>query len=223
VTAASAFVGRSAAFLVSDAGSFLADGTLVSIGSKVIASDRLRIAAVMSGREFIVENASGIYSPAHDVGALLERCGSQREFRDHLPPLMRTLYEVTRKVSSGYFQFAIGLWNAAQRRPEAYVIGTPGHTFPDLGPFMPAGIGESVMPEVDRSLWPRGDELTRDEALAIIKAQRRHRQADGSIHVAGFAELTTVNEHGVATEELIRWRDRIGRKVGARRRLLFLK
>lgn len=216
MTAASAFCGPTAAYLLTDAGSFDASGTIIEIRSKILASDRLRIAAVMAGVDCIaiVETPDGDdrYSPADDVRKLMEDAVDQRGFLAALPDVMRETYAVAEQIGDGFFQFTIALWNAAAARPETYVIGTPGHTFPGLPPFALAGANPSVMPPVDRSLWP-SPQPTRGEVLAIIEQQRRTPREDGTIHVGGFAELTTVDAAGVHTETIHRWPDRIGHMI----------
>lgn len=217
MTAASAFLGRSAAYLLTDAGSFDDAGRVFGIGSKVIASERLRIAAVLAGRRCDQVSESGSwYSPAHEVRQLFENAETQAALLAELPSLMRKHAPIVAEIG-GYFQFTIALWHAERQQPEAYVIGSPGHTFKGLPPFQLGGVNPVVMPPVDRSLWPVGD-LTRAEACAIVDAQRRAR-TDGAIHVGGFAELTSVDASGIRTEVVRRWRDRVGRKI--RRPLLF--
>lgn len=209
MTAANAFVGQSAAYLITDAGAFLPDGTIMQIGSKVITSDRLKIAVASAGRGVIYVDESGIHSPLPALRDLLDQCGTAGEFLGKLPSF---LFSVELEPG-GYMQCTIALWNSADRQAEAYVIGTPGHTFSGLAPFTVAGVGAVTMPKLDDSCWPDGKDLTRRGALGIIKAQRRSREPDGSIHVGGFAELTTVSEKGVSIERLLTWPDRVGQKV----------
>lgn len=173
----------------------------------------------MAGRGCVVfaDGPEGLerYSPAHDVRKLLRDASNQHEFLAELPTVMRGAHALTAALGDGHFQFTVGLWNMVQQRAEAYVIGSPGHTLPSLPPFQLAGVSESVMPQIDRSLWPAG-ELCRREALAIVREQRRTPDAGGVFRVAGFAELTTVDATGVRTEIICRWPDRIGKKVDPR-------
>lgn len=218
MTAASAFCGPTAAYLLSDAGSFDESGKLVEVRSKVIASSPLRIAAVMSG-EACIEIIDGLdgeerYSPANDAAKLLIEAADQQEFLTALPDMMRDVHRVMEQRGEGFFSFHIALWNDLQHRAETYVIGSPGHLFPALPAFTLAGANPAVGPPVDRSLWPSAG-LTRAQALAIIQEQRRSPWPDGTYRVGGFAELTTVDATGVSSETICRWHDRIGNEVQA--------
>ena len=213
MTASSAFCGPSAAYLISDAGTFDERGTVKEFRTKVVASDRLRIAFVMAGRNCIVfDDDGGRFSPAEDAQKLLDEAAGQREFLISLPGLMRDLYEVAERAGGATFQFTIGLWNAVDCQAETYVIGTPGHTFPDLQPFTLAGVKAIAMPPVDRALWPAG-KVTADDARTILEAQRGHRDEGGAVRVGGFGELTTIDTAGVRTELVRSWPDRIGRPI----------
>lgn len=225
MTAASAFCGPSAAYLLTDAASFDASGTIVGLRSKVLASDRLYIAAAMSGDRCIsvIDRPDGeeCYSPANDAAHLLTQARTQGEFLASIADVVRDCFSVMERAGDGgYFQFVIATWKATVSRAETYVIGSPGHTFPpSLPPFTLAGADPIIMPAVSRALWPSA-EPTRSEALAIIREQRRTPFDDGTYRVGGSAELTTVDSSGVRTETICRWSDRIGRKVSPRAGLL---
>lgn len=217
MTAANAFCGPTAAYLLTDGASFDRSGAIRSIGSKAVVSEQHRVAAAMSGDECIAvfDGPAGEerFSPVNDVAHLLAQARTQSEFLASIPEVVRDCFAVLERARMrGFFQFIIALWNEAEARPETYVIGSPGHTFPSLPPFTLAGADPVIMPEIDRSLWP-STEPTRAEALAIIQEQRRTRFPDGAYRVGGFAELATVDASGVRTETICRWPDRIGAKI----------
>src|SRR4051794_12143812 len=120
MSAVSAFCGPSAAYLITDGAGFDdEDGRVMEIGSKVIASERLRIAVGTVGRACIViTEDGGRYSPVNDAAKLLEEATTQRLFLAELPNLVRTLHPITAAATGGCFQFTVALWNEKERRAE---------------------------------------------------------------------------------------------------------
>ena len=123
----------------------------------------------------------------------MEVAEDQADFLARLPDAMRVYHGfMERSQCNGYFQFMIALWNKATNAPETYVIGSPGHKFEGLPPFTLAG-AETVSPKIGR--WPATDGNTAN-LRDFISEQRRTPWEDGTYRVGGYAELTTVTEHG---------------------------
>lgn len=194
------------------------DGTLVAIVDKLLVSNRLRIACVISGRNSICADARKVEEPALEaVRSLLVLAASQADVKAGLPAALKAAQDRIDGWETGQpscLKAYFALWS---ERPDAWVIGSTKGAFPGLTPYE-VGLVEAVsQPPVDRSLWPeRGHDLTREVALRLIEQQRRTPAQWGAFNIGGAAELVRVDGFGIRRELICRWPDRIGQKIDPR-------
>ena len=217
MTACSMFLGRSSTFLLTDQVATDDDGMVTALLDKLIVSDRLKIAAVISGRNSMMFDGK-LDDPAFDeVSDLFQRASTVDEVRAGLPDAIRRAWQQIEGwkhrlpiVLQGYF----ALWSG---RPDAWIIGGPDHRFAGLEPYTVAPIDAVAQPPVDRALWPpQGRDLTPRIACKLIEQQRRTPSDWGAFTVGGAAELVTVDATGIHRQIIRRWPDRVGRKIDPR-------
>lgn len=230
MTASSVFVANDAAYLLTDTAVLSPDGTgaIWKLASKVVQSERLRIAASLSGDANVVEYEDGrLSSPLGAVHELLEASATQQEAMKALPDALegtdRILLEMTN--GSGNFRLTIALWS--EDGPQGFFVCSSGDRLPGVEPFTLVRVNEFVHPNVPLELDP--DRLAADtsEAVAMLEAQRRKRWAEGNASgfftIGGEGQLTRVDERGITTKALVRWPDSVGKRIEPdRRRLLGL-
>lgn len=197
MTACNAFVMGDAAHLATDTAAFEPNGRVRYFRSKVAASERLRMA-------FAETNDLDAGKPTAVVRAVLEQAESQREACERIPPALRAAYE----GAPASFRILVAMWD--DRGPQVYHLHSPR---PDGGrPFFWQAGRDLLQPSIGIIPAPGSD--PRSAATSILHAQRQFRwEDDGNYRVGGTGELTTVDASGIRTETLVRWRDRVGRKI----------
>lgn len=211
-------VGKRASYLISDCAAYNhRDGRILGMHSKVSASPRLRVAMAVSG-----------HTPnwPDDNSEWMDQFDTQEALLAALPgKIASDVAEVRKFIESdqtgeardipNFNQVFVALWSKRRNQPEAYISGAPGHMFgAGYRPGTIAGVGFVSMPTLGPGFDPMGDDLTREQAIAMAEAQRRIIDDNGICRVGCAVEMTTVSAGGIETQEILRWpEDRVGEKV----------
>ena len=198
MTACNAFVMGNAAYLATDTAWFEpTSGRVRYFKSKVVASERLLMA-------FAETNDRDSGGPTAVLSAVLGQAESQRDAWERIPPALRSAYE----GGPSAFRILVAMWDNCG--PQVFHLHSPR---PDEGrPFFWHPGRDLLQPSIGIIPAPSGD--PREAASSILHAQRQFRwDNDGNYRVGGAGELTTVDASGIRTETIVRWPDRIGRKI----------
>ena len=226
MTASSVFVSNEAAYMLTDTALMRAHepGVVWKLAPKVVQSERLRIAVAISGDGIMFEYDDGrLASPLGAIHDLFEASATQQEALAAFPGVIeqtdRTLLEMSH--GTGSFRLVLALWR--ESGPEGYFASSSGDGLPGVQPSALVRIEEEfVFPSVELQINPNRLASDKSEAVAMIEAQRRHRWTGGScvdhFTIGGEGQLTRVDRHGITTETIVRWHDRIGRKIDPNRR-----
>ena len=214
MTACNAFVAHGAAHLLTDTAWFDDRQRVHKFASKAVKSDRLYMA--------VAETSNGCYpygrtdqSPQAAAARVLDNAASQKEALQALPAAAEAAFnELTRSGQDPSFRLMVALWHLDWREPETYLICCPKFRSSQCRPFTLNRWPNIITPSVPGA-DPDWSGDVRSEAIRLTKAQRREPWEDGgSPRIGGSAELTTICEHGVTIEQLVRWPDHIGYKIG---------
>lgn len=217
MTACNAFLAHGAAHLLTDTAWFNDRQRVHKFSSKVVTSERLRIA--------VGETSEGCYpygrsdrSPQAAASRLLEKAGTQKEALDALPAAAEAAFNDLRIAGQDpSFRLLVALWRLDWREPETYLICCPKFRSSQCRPFTLNRFSNIITPPVPAPPdWTGAD--VRSEAIRLIEAQHFELFDDGTYRVGGSAELTTVDASGIHTETIVRWPDRVGRKIEPNRR-----
>ena len=220
MTASSVFVANDAAYLLTDTAvmSPHKSGVLWKLAPRVVQSERLKIAVALTGESNVFEWEGGLVSPLGEVGALFEASGNQQEALEAFPHVLENTDRMFSELSNGScnFRLTIALWSNSG--PRGYFLCSKVNCLPGVEPFTLVPLkAEFVYPSVELQVDPERLATDTSEAVAMIEAQRRKRRPEGScaghFTIGGEGQLTRVDRHGITTETLVRWPDRIGRKI----------
>lgn len=215
MTAANLIVVAGAAHLLVDRGSYHDDGTLLAIGPKWIADERLRLAMTLSGCA-----AATAY---RDLATWLSGLKSQREFLSALPAHLTAMerYNLASMAEGGseycgpmptFVQAYVALWSIERRQPEAYICGSSHGTFAGYQPGQVCGVGRVLQPMTQFEVV--SDQFDVAAARELIELQRQETDERGIHRVGGGADMASVSRDGIKVEPVVCWReDRVGRKI----------
>jgi hypothetical protein len=212
MTAANLIVAGAEAYLLTDTATLREPTWAVSeFRSKVVASDRLRIAITRNGVQWPGDNAL--------VAAWLDEQPNEDAAIEALPELSRRLRSAFEAI--GYqseqpmtFNLFVAVWSPARRRPEGYIVASHADGFaPGVQPNHAYLAGQYICPKVDRRHYPPDEGGGDWDPLRLLEAQRARLNPRGRYTVGGTAHLTVVSEAGVTATMLRHWPDEIGRRI----------
>lgn len=210
MTAINVLVQPDAVHLLTDGTVYDDAGIVQQIGSKVVYSERIKLALTTSGRT----DARLLLPWLEQFAGLREARAAQQNVLAALPGVMWELRERNRNERPDLehendFQVFVALWSIEHDQPEALLLSTEReYVGGSYEPFSFAPVNRVNTPHMAMA-W---NDVERD-GLAIIEAQRRFAWPNGLHYVGGFAELTTVMAAGVTQRRLIEWPDRVGEMI----------
>lgn len=216
MTAINIITTPAAIHMLTDGASYLADGTLGALSSKVYPLPHL--SAVLSVR--------GPHMMLPLVGATLSMADSFDDLVAGLADAVRGVVDawgglLTMCDIGADFDLVVAGFGAAG--PAAYVLtskerdGVPAWKAHRLGPFvaMPWDAATEARVEHGLTLAEREGELDDPEGflLRVVEAQRRFHE-DGRHGVGGFAQCTVLDRQGISSRVVRRWDDVMGERLG---------
>jgi hypothetical protein len=211
MTAANLIVAGAEAYLLTDTATLREPTWAVSeFRSKVVASDRLRLAITRNGVQWPGDNAL--------VAAWIDEQADEDAALEALPELTRRLRSAFEAI--GYqseqpmtFNVFVAVWSPLRRRAEGYIVASHADGFATgVQPDHAYLSGHYICPKVDRCHYPPKDGSEWDP-LQLLEAQRARLNPRGRYTVGGTAHLTVVSEAGVSRTALREWPDEIGRRI----------
>ena len=221
-----------AVHLAADGATYLDDGTVLSIGSKIRTLPEQGMAYIQRGAtggcEYIVRKmleSQGCLDRALEiVGDVLH---------DILAMAAVGAVDIPRHCHR--LELKIAGWSHERERLEGWYVATTtenesGGQYPDYEPYVPRYIGvsdfgpnagpnvNSILGLSDKPTFADVQALDPEAAmLAILEQQRATAYAFTDIAanhiVGGFAEMVTITEKGMTRKRLRTWPDRIGEKI----------
>lgn len=217
MTALNAFARLGGAYLIADTGHYDGAGRIQYFGTKLHASEPLRLAIGTTGR--IETNA-----PAQ-IEAWLVSHTDQAAALESLPTLLRALVREDAEAAADGgcdglapgIRLAVVWWDFAESRGCAGVIATP-ELASGKDPFILHRLGTLFAPQLRDDPWPGHSFDPERDALALAGFQRVTPDDDGTFRVGGAMEIVAVTADGIKRSQVLRWpQDRAGRKIGERR------
>jgi hypothetical protein len=230
VTALNGIVQRDAVHLLTDGGTYRADGRIFDIGSKIQPFPEARVAIGWAGFNPMAAIRKGVRKhgarTAAEIMAVLPgilrdtTADYERSYAFHRRyPVLRWLGGEPQPAS---LSVLVALWD---KGPQLWAIHSDNEIDKRLEPFVPVRLMRSLdlEPGTEPAVFGREvafhDPASFDPAtdgLALLEHQRRQpwaKETGDQYLVGGFAELTTVSIDGVHRRTLRRWPDKIGRRI----------
>lgn len=230
MTAANAFARADGAWLFFDTAVYDRDGFVLSMGSKIVASDRLGLAIGLCG--LVPPNRNAI------IAELLARQPDQAVALESLPDLTRTLscptglpdraplwrrliWKTPAPSCKPGITICAAWWDAEEGCGMAGIVTDTADLGPNYPPFTLHGVRNMTSPRPDFGDWfDFNDDLRagldfdpmRDGA-ALGALERRQPNERGGYRVGGAFERVRVHADGIDRETVLRWPDRIGRPI----------
>jgi hypothetical protein len=213
--------------MLTDAASYMPDGTLGMVGQK--AHPVAHLSAVFSSRGpqlFMPLMSEAVFSAFSSFDEMID--GLVERVRTAVSAIAPTLALCAHGPN---FDLVIAGWSTARRRPETYVLtdhanyGFPAWTLKPFGALLITpwtadldGRLKLTRAELAGKLDPVKDGLRILEAQRFVKEIQRN-ETEPAYGVGGFAQLTTVTAENITTRILKRWPDPIGEKLDPTRRV----
>lgn len=213
MTAIFAFTQPAAAYLITDGALYDPNGIVVSLCSKTLIAEWMRLAIAPSGRCTSV-----------DLGRELTALGATTDQAALMAAMPLALERIrAQNVHFGTpeadMQVHVALWSDRADQPQIWMMAT--NRPPSWGPYQPKTwisvahmIGCDAAPTdiLGRSvdLSNPADFDPADDGGTLIDHYRRTPWPDGRFYVGGRAELVTVTRDGVEQRNIREWPDRVG-------------
>ncbi len=216
MTAINIITTPTAIHMITDGASYLADGTLGALSSKVYPLPHLNAVLAARGPHMFLPLAGATLSMADSFDALAAGLADAvRGVVDAWGGLL-TMCD----IGADFDLVVAGFGEAG---PAAYVItskerdSVPAWEAHRLGPFvaMPWDAATEARVEHGLTLAEREGELDDPEGflLRVVEAQR-HVEEDGRHGVGRFAQVTVLDCQGISTRVVRRWGDVVGGRLG---------
>lgn len=230
MTAANAFARADGAWLFFDTAAYNDDGFVVSMGSKIVSSDRLHLAIGICGRVPANRNAiivSWLARQSDQADALANLPDLARSFSDPIaypnraPLWRRLIWKTPPMTCEPGITLCAAWWDAEEGRGMAGIVTDTADLGPNYPPFILHGVRNMTSPRPDFGDWfDFNDDLRAGldfdpmrDGSNLGEMERRQPNARGSYRVGGCFERVHIHAGGIERDTLIHWPDRIGRPI----------